>query len=33
VGDEDARPFYNRHGAEVLNQHWMVWSDLPRALR
>jgi GNAT superfamily N-acetyltransferase len=28
VGDDEARHFYRRHGATVLNQHWMVWEDI-----
>ena len=27
-GSEIARRFYIRHGAENLNQHWMVWNDI-----
>ena len=23
-----ARPFYGRHGARAINQHWMAWSDI-----
>lgn len=23
-----ARRFYTRHGAELLNPHWLVWSDI-----
>lgn len=23
-----ARRFYTRHGAETLNEHWLVWSDI-----
>lgn len=23
-----ARNFYARHGAEELNEHWMIWSDI-----
>jgi GNAT superfamily N-acetyltransferase len=30
VGDDDARPFYRRHGAVDLNRHWMVWEDIGR---
>lgn len=36
VGDEDARPFYRRCGAEALNEHWMVWPDIgvvPNSIR
>ena len=28
VGDPIARRFYARQGAENLNEHWMVWSDI-----
>ena len=28
----DARAFYTRHGAEPLNDHWMVFSDIASAL-
>ena len=28
VGDDEARPFYKRHGAVELNRHWMVWNDI-----
>jgi hypothetical protein len=28
VGDDQARPFYRRHGAFELNRHWMVWEDI-----
>ena len=28
VGDDEARPFYKRHGAIELNRHWMVWNDI-----
>lgn len=27
-----ARAFYMRHGAEPLNDHWLVWSDIESAL-
>jgi DNA-binding NarL/FixJ family response regulator len=27
VGDDEARPFYRRHGAVELNRHWMVGND------
>jgi hypothetical protein len=23
-----ARRFYMRHGAEKLNEHWLVWNDI-----
>ena len=28
VGDDEARPFYTRHGAVELNRHWIVWNDI-----
>lgn len=28
VGDERARRFYKRHGAEDLSKHWLVWNDI-----
>ena len=28
----DARAFYTRHGAERLNDHWLVWPDITRLL-
>ncbi|SRR5258708_4042054 len=28
-----AHRFYARHGAEVLNQHWLVWNDIAAAGR
>lgn len=28
VGDDAARPFYRRHGAVDLSEHWMVWNDI-----
>jgi len=28
VGDDEARPFYRRHGAVELNRHWMIWEDI-----
>ena len=30
VNDESppARPFYSRHGARVINAHWLVWPDV-----
>ena len=28
VGDDEARPFYQHHGAVELNRHWMVWNDI-----
>jgi len=27
-----ARRFYVRHGAEYLNEHWLVWNDIKVAL-
>ncbi len=27
-GNPIARAFYYHHGAEPLNQHWMVWKDI-----
>jgi hypothetical protein len=26
--NETARTFYTRNGAEKLNDHWLVWSDI-----
>jgi ribosomal protein S18 acetylase RimI-like enzyme len=28
VGNEHARRFYKRHGAEDLNKHWLLWNDI-----
>ena len=28
----EARAFYTRHGAEPLNNHWMVWTDIAGAV-
>jgi ribosomal protein S18 acetylase RimI-like enzyme len=28
----DARAFYTRHGAQRLNDHWLVWPDITRLL-
>ena len=28
----DARAFYASHGAEPLNDHWLVWPDIMRRL-
>ncbi len=28
----DARAFYTRHGAEPLNNHWLVWPDIARVM-
>lgn len=33
VGDEQARPFYLAIGAVALQPHWMIWEDMPGALR
>lgn len=33
VGDDNARPFYRRHGAVDLSRHWMVWDDIGRAVK
>lgn len=27
-----ARRFYTRHGAETLNEHWLVWNDIKLVL-
>jgi ribosomal protein S18 acetylase RimI-like enzyme len=27
-GDEMARKFYKKNGAEALNEHWMYWNDI-----
>jgi ribosomal protein S18 acetylase RimI-like enzyme len=27
-----AQRFYRRHGAETLNEHWLVWSDISGVL-
>jgi GNAT superfamily N-acetyltransferase len=27
-----ARRFYSRHGAETLNEHWLVWNDIKTVL-
>jgi GNAT superfamily N-acetyltransferase len=27
-----AQRFYRRHGAEVLNEHWLVWKDIGEAI-
>jgi GNAT superfamily N-acetyltransferase len=32
VGDEHARVFYKRHGAEDLNKHWLIWNDISAVL-
>jgi GNAT superfamily N-acetyltransferase len=31
-GNSAARQLYQAHGAEELNQHWMVWNDIDIAL-
>jgi ribosomal protein S18 acetylase RimI-like enzyme len=28
----DARAFYTRHGAEPLNNHWLMWPDIARVM-
>ena len=28
-----ARHFYQRHGAEPLNKHWMIWKDINTILK
>jgi len=28
VGSEVGRNFYLKHGAENLNEHWMIWKDI-----
>jgi ribosomal protein S18 acetylase RimI-like enzyme len=28
-----ARRFYLRHGARILNEHWLVWDDIKLVLR
>ena len=30
--DPAARAFYIRHGAETLNEHWLVWNDISKVL-
>jgi GNAT superfamily N-acetyltransferase len=32
VGDDEARPFYARHGAVSLNRHWLMWNDISAVL-
>lgn len=32
-GNTQARRFYMRHGAENLNEHWLVWNDVRVMLR
>lgn len=27
-----ARAFYTRHGAEPLNEHWLMWHDITRVI-
>ena len=31
AGNPVARAFYLRHGAQPLNDHWLVWEDIARA--
>lgn len=31
-GNEAVRKFYEKNGAETLNEHWMVWKDIGRIL-
>lgn len=33
VGDVSGRRFYEKFGAEPLNEHWMVWTDIGAVLR
>lgn len=28
VGSEVGRSFYLKHGAQQLNEHWMIWKDI-----
>lgn len=32
-GSEQSKKFYERHGAENLNQHWMAWKDISVVLK
>jgi len=32
-GDETARKFYAKNGAEKLNEHWMFWNDISILLK
>jgi ribosomal protein S18 acetylase RimI-like enzyme len=32
-GNETARQFYRKNGAEPLNNHWMVWKDIRATLK
>jgi GNAT superfamily N-acetyltransferase len=32
-GSEQSRNFYSRHGAERLNEHWMIWKDISILLK
>jgi len=32
VGGDRARGFYQRHGAQELNAHWLVWPDISTVL-
>ncbi|HEX3682444.1 MAG TPA: GNAT family N-acetyltransferase [Bryobacteraceae bacterium] len=31
-GNQAARRFYTRHGAENLNEHWLVWNNISAVL-
>jgi GNAT superfamily N-acetyltransferase len=31
-GNADARAFYTSHGAEPLNDHWLMWPDIARVM-
>lgn len=33
VGSDAARQFYTKHGAENLNEHWLVWKDISVVLQ
>ena len=28
----EARAFYTRHGAEPINDHWLIWNDIARVM-
>jgi ribosomal protein S18 acetylase RimI-like enzyme len=32
VGNEQARRFYMKNGAKVLNEHWLIWEDISSIL-
>lgn len=32
-GNARARRFYQRHGATVLSEHWLVWDNIGEAMR